>query len=462
MTAHENAVQRISIVGTGYVGLSTAVCFASRGYDVIASTRSEDKVRIINSKRAPFHEPGLDEAVRAGIESGHLRAEINRSEAVRQTEVTFITVGTPENADGTVDLRYVISASEDIGRATKRKRAYHLVVVKSTVPPGTTRGSIKAALEEASGLVAGRDFGLCMNPEFLRQGSALRDTLYTDRVVIGEYDERSGQQLEDLLEGFYGPGVPILRMSLESAEMVKYASNTYLAMKISYANEMANICERVPGVDVSKVMAGVGLDERINPKFLNAGAGFGGSCLPKDTRALCKFAEEQGYSAPLLRATLVINQAQAFHVAQLALATLGEPRDKKVALLGLAFKPDTDDLRQAPSLTVARTLMNAGAHVSAFDPVVKRVSQPGFERLDYPPSISECLAGAHCCIVLTEWEPFKRLTPDDFIQSMATPAVVDARRIFDPHEFGSRLTFLAVGLGRDLDVACTFVSDDDE
>jgi nucleotide sugar dehydrogenase len=461
MTAHENAVQRISIVGTGYVGLSTAVCFASRGYDVIASTRSEDKVRIINAKRAPFHEPGLDEAVRTGIESGHLRAEIDRSEAVSKTEVTFLTVGTPEKDDGTIDLRYVISASGDIGRALKRKNAYHLVVVKSTVTPGTVRGPVKAALEDASGLVAGRDFGLCMNPEFLRQGSAIRDTLHPDRVVIGEYDKRSGQRLADLLEDFYGPDIPILRMSLESAEMVKYASNTFLAMKISYANEMANICERVPGVDVSEVMAGVGLDERINPKFLNAGAGFGGSCLPKDTKALCKFAEAHGYSAPLLRATLAVNQAQAAHVARLALSTLGESQDKKVALLGLSFKPDTDDLREAPSLTVAGILLKAGAHVSAFDPVVKRISLPGFEGLEYPPSISECLAGAQCCIVLTEWEQFKRLTPDDFIQSMTTPAVIDARRIFDLHEFGSRLTFLAIGVGRDLDVGGASVRDND-
>jgi len=225
---------------------------------------------------------------------------------------------------------------------------------------------------------------------------------------------------------------------------------------------MANICERVPGVDVSEVMRGVGLDERINPKFLNAGAGFGGSCLPKDTKALCTFAEAQGYSAPLLRATLAVNEAQASHVAKLALATLGEPRDKKVALLGLAFKPDTDDLREAPSLTVARALLKAGAHVSAFDPVVKQVSRPGFERLDYPSSIAACLTGARCCIVLTEWEQFKRLTPEDFIQSMATPVVIDARRIFDPHEFGSRPTFLAVGVGRDLDVGGASVGDGDE
>lgn len=449
MTAHENAVvQRISIIGTGYVGLSTAVCFASRGYDVIASTLNEDKIRTINAKRAPFYEPGLDEAVRKSVESGRLKAEISRNEAVCQTEVTFITVGTPEQADGTIDLRYLISASEDIGRAFTRKNAYHLVVVKSTVTPGTVRNTVKAILEETSGLVAGRNFGLCMNPEFLRQGSAIRDTLHPDRVIIGEYDRQSGHLLTDLLRNFYGPGTPLIRMSLESAEMVKYASNTFLAMKISYANEMANICEQVPGVDVSQVMAGVGMDDRINPKFLNAGAGFGGSCLPKDIKALCRFAEAHGYAAPILRATLAVNQAQASHIAQLALSALGEPRDKKVALLGLAFKPDTDDLREAPSLKIARILLNAGAHVSAFDPVVKQVSQPGFGAIYHAPSISECLAGAHCCVVVTEWEQFKQLKPDDFIRSMATPVVIDARRIFDSTKFRENLTLLAVGLGR--------------
>src|SRR5665647_223775 len=242
MTAHENAVQRISIIGTGYVGLSTAVCFASRGYDVIASTLNKDKVRIINSMRAPFYEPGLDDAVRKSIESGRLRTESSRSEAVLQSEVTFVTVGTPEQADGTIDLRYIISASEDIGRALTQKNAYHLIVVKSTVTPGTVRNTVKATIEETSGLVAGRDFGLCMNPEFLRQGSAIQDTLYPDRVIIGGYDRRSGQLLTDLLSDFNGPDTPIIRMSLESAEVVKYASNTFLAMKISYANEIANIC----------------------------------------------------------------------------------------------------------------------------------------------------------------------------------------------------------------------------
>ena len=440
---------RISIIGAGYVGLSTAVCFASRGYRVITSTQKEENVRNLNAGRAPFYEPGLDEALTRSIESKHLHAEISRAKAVSGTDLSFITVATPDQVDGTIDLSYIISASEDIGRALREKKAYHVVIVKSTVTPGTTRDVVKRALEETSDLVAGRDFGLCMNPEFLRQGSAIEDTLHPERVVIGQYDERSGNVLEELLVDFYDHPVPILKMGLESAEMVKYASHSFLATKISYANEMANVCERVPGVDVSKVMAGVGLDHRITPQFLNAGAGFGGSCLPKDVKALCKFAEACGYNALLLRAVLAINDAQVRRVVQLALKILGKPEGKKVALLGLAFKPNTDDLREAPSLKIAKALITAGVNVSAFDPVVKKIALPEFDALECADSIWACLVGAHCCVVVTEWEQFKVLTPDDFINHMARPAVVDARRIFDPRQFRERLTFIAVGLGND-------------
>ncbi len=266
----------VSIVGTGYVGLSTAVCFASRGYRVIASTHDKEKIETINSKRAPFYEPQLDEMLRESVESGMLFAIESRKEAVLQTDVTFLTVGTPPTLDGGADLRYVVQACNDIGRALKEKNAYHLVVVKSTVPPGTTRDVVKHILESTAKLSAGTDFGLCMNPEFVRQGSAIADTLRPDRIVIGEYDKRSGKMLEGLFDSFYEGRAQTLRMNLESAEMIKFASNAFLAMKVSYANEIANICEKVPDVDVSHVMAGVGLDVRINPKFLNAGAGFGG------------------------------------------------------------------------------------------------------------------------------------------------------------------------------------------
>jgi UDPglucose 6-dehydrogenase len=440
-------MQAISIVGTGYVGLSTAVCFASRGYRVIASTHDKEKAETINSKRAPFYEPRLDEMLRESVESKMLRAIDTRDEAVLQTDVTFLTVGTPETADGRIDLRHVVRACEEIGRALKKKNAYHLIIIKSTVVPGTTRDVVKPILERTAELNAGPDFGLCMNPEFLRQGSAIADTLLPDRVVIGEYDERSGKMLEGLFDSFYEHKVRTLRMNLESAEMVKYASNAFLATKISYANEIANICEQVSGVDVSHVMAGVGLDVRINPKFLNAGAGFGGSCLPKDVKAVRAFAASHGYETPLLRAVIAVNDAQALHVAELALAKLGQPKGKKVALLGLAFKSNTDDVREAPSLKIAKALLYAEAHVSAFDPVVKKISLPGFEALECAGSIPACLSGAHCCVIITEWEEFKALTSDDFIEYMAQPVVVDARRIFDPRQFRHMLEFSAVGLG---------------
>jgi UDPglucose 6-dehydrogenase len=449
MITHVNSMPRISIVGTGYVGLSTAVCFASRGYQVIATTQNEENVRKINAEQAPFHEPGLNDALRRCVRSKLLRAESSREKAVSETDMSFITVATPVQLDGTIDLRHVVRASEDIGGALSEKGAYHLVVVKSTVTPGTTREVLKPALERTSRLTAGRDFGLCANPEFLRQGSAIQDTLHPDRVVIGEHDRRSGKALEDVFNTFYERSVPILTMGLESAEMVKCASNAFLATKVSYANEVANICEQVLGVDVSQVMAAVGLDKRINPQFLNAGAGFGGSCLPKDLKVLCKFGEAHGYQAPLLRAVLAVNDGQARHIARLVLSILGKPNGKKVALLGLAFKPDTDDVRDAPSLKIAKLLIAAGARVCAFDPVVKASALQGFDALEHAHSISTCLAGAHCCVVVTEWEQFKALTPDDFVKHMVRPVLIDARRIFDPLQFRDRLTFNAVGLGNE-------------
>jgi len=385
--------------------------------------------------------------LRESVESKMLRAIDARDEAVLKTDVTFITVGTPATLQGKADLRYVVRACEEVGRALKKKKAYHIVVLKSTVPPGTTRDVVKPILERTADLSAGPDFGLCMNPEFLRQGSAIEDTLHPNRVVIGEYDERSGKKLKEMLDNFYEHRARTLRMNLESAEMVKYASNAFLATKISYANEIANICEQVSAVDVSHVMAGVGLDARINPEFLNAGAGFGGSCLPKDVKAMRAFAAVHGYETPLLGAVVAVNDAQAQHVAELVLEKLGTPSGKKVALLGLAFKPNTDDIREAPSLKIAKALLEAEVLVSAYDPVVKKISLAGFEALECANSIAACLSDAHCCVVVTEWEQFKTLTPDDFIELMAQPVVVDARRIYDPQQFLQRLEFSAVGLG---------------
>jgi nucleotide sugar dehydrogenase len=438
---------RISVVGTGYVGLSTAVCFASRGYGVLTSTRNTDNLRLINAKQAPFYEPMLTELLTQSVESGNLHAVYSREEAVADTDVTFVTVGTPERSDGSINLDYVASASSDIGKALGKKGNYHLVVIKSTVIPGTADHVIKPILEETSGKETGVDFGLCMNPEFLKQGSAIQDTLHPDRVIIGEHDNRTGDVMHKLFSEFYGGTVQILRMSLSSAEMVKYASNAFLATKVSFANEIANICEKLRGVDVTEVMAGVGLDHRINPRFLNAGAGFGGSCFPKDLKALASFAQSVDYKAPLLRSVLEINAAQAQHVADLAIAELQRVSGRKASLLGLSFKPETDDLREAPALKIARALLRNGTTVAAYDPVVKAVPFPGYEGLLCTDSIQECLKNSHCCILATEWEQFKSLTPDDFINNMSSPVLIDARRIFDAQQFAARLRFIGIGLG---------------
>jgi len=437
---------RISVVGTGYVGLSTAVCFASKGYRVLASTRNADNLRLINAKQAPFYEPMLAEFLTQSIESGNLHAAYSREEAVADTDVTFVTVGTPERSDGSINLDYVTEASTDIGNAIGKKEGYHLIVIKSTVTPGTTNNVIKPIIEEASGKTADTDFGLCMTPEFLRQGSAIHDTMHPDRVIIGERDSRAGGLLHELLANFHDPDTPILRMSLASAEMVKYASNAFLAVKISFANELANVCENLHGVDVTEIMAGVGLDHRIGPFFLDAGAGFGGSCLPKDVKALISFARSGGYRTSLLTSVLEINVAQARHVADLVLAELPDVDKSKIALLGLSFKPDTDDIREAPALKIARTLMSKGATVCAYDPVVKKISLPGYEALQYAQSIEDCLKEAQCCIVATEWEPFRSLKPEDFIKHMSNPVVVDARRVYNAGEFSAKLRYIGVGV----------------
>ena len=445
---------RIAIIGTGYVGLSAAVCFASRGHTVVASTHDKDKLALIRAKKAPFYEPLIDDMLSQAVESGTLHAVSERREAVLRSDITFVTVGTPDCADGSVNLTFVKQACQDIGAALRGREGYHLVVIKSTVVPGTTQAVLKPIIEQTSKKVAGSDFGLCVNPEFLRQGASIYDMLHPDRVIVGEHDERSGRALHTFYDAFYEGAVPIVRTNLASAEMVKYASNSFLATKISYANEMAGICETIPGIDVSDVMDGVGLDHRINRSFLNAGAGFGGSCFPKDVSALMRFAESRKLDAPLLRAVLAVNKAQAVHVAKLVVAVLGSPRNKKIALLGLAFKPNTDDVREAPSLKIAQILINEGAHVCAYDPAVVEAVVPGFGALRSAKSIGQCLEGAHCCVIVTEWDEFKALNPNDFLTRMSEPIIIDARRIYDPVEFQQKLTYVAVGMRTPYDRSC--------
>ena len=438
----------ISIVGTGYVGLCTAVGFASKGYKVIASTHDPKKAASINKGIPPFHEPGLQEALQKAVTEGYLKCVLSRGEAVLNTDITFIAVGTPSQPDGSIDLRYIESSAREVGEALKKKKTYHLVVVKSTVVPGTTQSIVEPAIEKHSGKRCGVNFGLCMNPEFLREGSALHDTLHPDRIVIGEHDKKPGDILKNLYEDLYGDELPpIIRTNLPTAEMIKYANNAFLATKISFINQIANTCQLTPETDVTVVAKAIGLDERINPRFLGAGLGFGGSCLPKDVRALIAYSKNLGCEPKLLEAVMEINRDQPYKAADLSRKFLGDLKGKRIAILGLSFKPGTDDMREAVSIRMIRRLLEEGAHVIAHDPVAIPNAKKTFgNQIGYASSAIGCLKGTDCCIIATEWNEFKKLKPEDFIQHMKRPAVIDGRRIYPLGEFSRKLRFAAIGL----------------
>jgi len=442
-------MRRISIVGTGYVGLCTGVGFAIRGFQVIASTHDSVKAALINEGIPPFHEPQLEKLLKKAVSEGYLRCVIGREEAVLNSDVTFIAVGTPSQPDGSIDLKYIKDAAKEIGKALAKKDEYHVIVVKSTVIPGTTQNVVKTIIEEFSGKRCGLDFGLCMNPEFLREGSAMHDTLHPDRIVIGEYDKRSGDVLQSLFENFYENEIPpIIRTNLPTAEMIKYTNNSFLATKISFINQIANICQLTPGTDVKIVAKAIGLDERINPRFLGAGLGFGGSCFPKDVKALIAYSKKLGYEPSLLEAVMKINQNQPDKAVDLSKKFLGNPKGKRIAILGLSFKPETDDMREAVSIRVIKKLLEEEACIVAYDPVAIPNAKKIFgDSIEYAQSSIQCINGADCCIIVTEWDEFKQLKPEDFINHMRTPIVIDGRRIYDPKIFGEKLKFAAIGLG---------------
>ncbi|MFH1327988.1 MAG: UDP-glucose/GDP-mannose dehydrogenase family protein [Candidatus Bathyarchaeota archaeon] len=439
----------VSVVGTGFVGLVTATCFVDKGYVAYAYDSNHEKAEMVRSGRPPFYEPNLESLLKKGLERSLFKCVNSLEEAVLKTDVTFICVGTPSKADGSIDLTYIETSAEEIGKALAKKSDYHVVVVKSTVVPGTTQNRVKPQLEKSSHKVTGKDFGLCMSPEFLKEGSAVNDTFNPDRVVIGEYDKKSGDFLEKVFLNFYGENSPpILRMNLASGEMVKYASNAFLATKISFINEIANICERVKGLDVAEIAKGMGLDQRIGPRFLQAGLGFGGSCFPKDVKALISFSQGLGYEPQIVKSVFDVNERQAIRAVELAKQLVGSLKDKRVALLGLAFKPDTSDIREAPSLKIIRNLLAEGAVVAAYDPAAMSEAEAILDYpVEYAVSSLDCIERADCCIVVTEWEEFKKLNPEDFLAHMQKPVVIDGRKIYDPEKFRGKLVYAAVGLG---------------
>lgn len=442
---------QISVIGVGYVGLCTAVGLASKGYKVTACDIDPDKIAKINQGIPPFFEPGLQEKLTESIKKGNLQGLVNQTDkAILETDITYVAVGTPSKPDGSIDLQYIESAAVNIGKALKQKSTYHVTVIKSTVVPGTTQNVVLPALERESKKKCGKDFGLCMNPEFLRQGSAFQDTLNADRVVIGSYDKKSGDTLEALYKDFYSTHLPpIIRTTLSTAELIKYASNAMLATKISFINTIANMCEKIPGADVKVVATAMGLDKRIGPLFLDAGLGYGGSCFPKDVKALIACSKAFGYTPELLDSVENVNKKQPLKAVEFVKQQLSSLKGKKIAILGLAFKPDTDDMREARVVPIINGLLKEGAEIAAYDPVAVPIAKGIFgDKIEYASSALECLKDADAAILVTEWEEFKKLTPADFKKQMKNPVLIDGRRIYDPEVFGAQLKFTALGLGK--------------
>jgi len=435
----------ISVIGTGYVGLITGVCFAELGNRVTCVDVIKEKVDMINRGESPIYEEGLDDLLKKNI-GKNLTASLELEKAVLESDITFICVGTPDAPEGGIDLKYIKSAAEGVGTALSKKDSYHVVVDKSTVVPGTTDSVILPLVEMASGKKAG-EFGVGMNPEFLREGKAIEDFMKPDRVVIGALDEKSTKVLEEVYKPF---DCPKLKTDLRTAEMIKYAANAFLATKISFVNEIANICEKV-WTDIVDVAKGIGLDSRISDKFLNAGIGYGGSCFPKDVKAIAEMGKENGYDPIILDAVMKINKNQAKHALEVLKEKVGDLKGKKIAVVGIAFKPGTDDLREGPALTIIPELLKSGATVSACDPIALENAKkelPDVSDLTYSKDIETCLKGADAAIIVTEWDEY-RVDAKVFKEKMAGVVVIDGRRILDPESAkAAGLDYFGIGHGR--------------
>lgn len=413
----------ISIVGSGYVGLTTAIGLAGDDCKVICIDTDKDKVEQINRGKSPFYEVGLENRLAKCINGrGNLKASSDFNE-ILDSEITFICVGTPCDSNGNIDLSCIKNSAREIGQILVWSNKHPVIVVRSTVTPGTTEKVVIPILEEFSGKKVSHDFSVAYNPEFLQEGRALQDFTNPDRIIIGEHDPRAGNILEKLYHDFTAP---IIRTDIKTAEMIKYASNAFLATKISFINEIGNICKYL-GIDVYKVAKAIGHDHRIGNKFLNAGIGFGGPCLPKDLSALICKGSDLGYKAELLQSVLYVNLEQPVRLVEIVRKKLGNLENKVIAVLGLAFKPNTDDVRQAPALQIILQLLAKGATVKVYDPMVRsgiklRVS----EDVEFCDNTSNTIAGSDCVIIATEWDEFKN---ESLYEGKV---VIDGRRALDP------------------------------
>ena len=429
---------KIAIVGTGYVGLVAGACFAENGNDVTCVDKDAAKVRLLRRGRMPIYEPGLEEMVQRNTAEGRLVFTTVLNKAVRQSSIIFIAVGTPQGEDGSADLQHVLAVARDVGRAMNE---YKVIVDKSTVPVGTA-----ARVRELIGRETTHPFSVVSNPEFLKQGAAIEDFLKPDRVVIGAEDTRAAEIMRELYAPFTRTGAPVMVMDCASAELSKYAANALLATRISFMNEVANVCEAF-GANIDEVRKAIGSDRRIGSSFLFAGVGYGGSCFPKDVKAILKFAADKGYDFETLRAVENVNQRQKGRLVAKMQTHFGNLSGKTIALWGLAFKPRTDDMREAPAITIVERLLAAGARVQAYDPEAAKVARGLFgTRIQLADKSYEALKGADALAVVTEWNEFREPDFPRMRKLMRSPVIFDGRNIYNPEQMQAHgFSYFSIG-----------------
>jgi UDPglucose 6-dehydrogenase len=430
---------KIGVIGSGYVGLVAGACLAESGNDVVCADIDEAKIEGLTQGRSPIYEPGLDPMIARNVEAGRLRFTTDVPEAVRDSHVIFIAVGTPPGEDGSADLRHVLKVARTIGQSMQNEK---IVITKSTVPVGTA-GLVREAIEAESD----HPVHVCSNPEFLKEGAAIDDFMKPDRVVIGTDSEYAAEVLRALYEPFVRTGRSVMVMDVPAAEITKYAANAMLATRISFMNSIAALCEKT-GADVDSVRRGVGSDSRIGSSFLFPGVGYGGSCFPKDVQALVRTMEDHGVDAAILRAVESVNAAQKEILLGRLIQHLGEDlTGLTVAVWGLAFKPNTDDMREAPSLVTIEGLLDRGARVVAHDPVaMEEARQRLGDRIGYATNNYEALTDANALVIHTEWHPYRSPDFPRMLDAMARPLVLDGRNLYDPDDMaGMGFEYVSVG-----------------
>lgn len=430
----------ICVIGTGYVGLVTGACLAEFGLNLICVDNDPQKIEGLKQGKPHFYEPGLEELVQKNMKEGRLRFSTSIREGVTSSLVIFIAVGTPSSEDGSADLGAVEEVATEIGRSMD---GYKVVVMKSTVPVGTCR-RLKKLIEEAQPHPI--PFDVVSNPEFQREGSAIEDFMRPDRVTIGAESEQAVAIMKDIYSALYLIETPFVITTLETAEMIKYASNAFLATKITFINEVANLCELV-GADVHHVARAMGLDGRIGRKFLHPGPGFGGSCFPKDTRALSRLARDKGYTFQLVDSVIEVNERQRERMVAKIREKMGELRGKTIGVLGLSFKPNTNDIRESPSIAIIKKLLEEGSRVRAFDPAAMEEARKALPEIEFGRDAYDVAQGVDALVLATEWNQFRRLDLGRLRSAMGKPIFIDLRNVYDPEQM-RRLGFVYSGVGR--------------